>query len=242
MYVLQTLCTVLVLSLSTDSYAAIKDQELFLSAFDHYKASNYEKALLLLNTVEAKGFPVFFALGNCSYHLDRPVDALVFWTRAEQNASYQEYCSIQENKKHAYLLLGQSSPLIPQYQLLIEYVTRTLSPRTIQCLLVLLWFLLIVTLKLFRGIKKVLAATTITLILLLLGISFYSWHNNSGKKYGFIIANNTPIYAGPNSGYHTVGTCACATLCEIGDWCDEWCQIKSGSLIGWIYRDSIKNV
>src|SRR6185369_5044389 len=82
------------------------NEERFLSAIDAYKHEQYERALDLNESIPDKGRAVLFNMGNCYWELNKPIDAVVCWRRAQRGAPRAEYDAAQKNIDGAYVEAG----------------------------------------------------------------------------------------------------------------------------------------
>jgi tetratricopeptide (TPR) repeat protein len=212
-----------------------QEQELFLRGNEYYAAGKYDEALCCYQQIPDKWPAVFYNIGNCCYHKDQPVDAFVWWSRAERNALNNDLFDIQANKVSVYKKLNMSLPSN-------ENCIRSIPVFRFQCLALMAWVLVLVFFCFFRGIIRVVLVMLSISLLFFVCHALYVDYCMRSMVYGYTCAESVPVYVGPGIGYHSAGALPAATRVEIDDQRPEWFAVRVGKMRGWIRYDAVEVV
>lgn len=83
-------------------------QETFLQANNCYKNKEYQKAFDLYNSIACKGCSTWYNMGNCAFKMNKPVDSLIYWRKAQHNATARELQNIEKNINVVYNVLERT--------------------------------------------------------------------------------------------------------------------------------------
>lgn len=218
---------------------AMSNQEIFLRGNKEYQAGAYQDALEWYEQIGHKGNGVWHNMGNCCYHLNKFVEARVYWERARKYASCDDYCALQTHLAILDAQLGDEKP--DETSTLIFWIrshTASWSLIIIQIITLLLW-LLFCTAAMRRW-------HWIALILLLAISIFGIWLSVDMQRqrsgiYAVTI-EEMPIYVGPNSSYDKQGIIKQAHTVTITDKRQGWYKIAYKGLAGWAQADKLVSV
>ncbi len=212
-------------------------QENFLRAHELYMSKNYEQALALYQTIPEKGSAVWYNMGNCAYQLGDYADALLYWKRAEREATGVQRADILYNIQ----ALGKKINV--PYEKNNAFVDAGTTWLLGTPLIFMQLFFLTGWIGLWAYIKRWHTKERYLLLYFLIGLnSFFGFALIYRLMYAhrctaIIATPQAPVYAGPDSRYHTVGSLNAVTECKVKQLCGDWCKIRTGSLVGWVKKD-----
>ena len=229
----------LILLLNSSLMHGMSNQEIFLRGNKEYQAGAYEDALQWYEQIAHKGDAVWHNMGNCCYHLNKFVDARLYWERARKHASCDDYCALQTHLAILDAQLGDEAPQETAYWIIwIRSHTASYSLIMIQIITIIFWFLFcIAALKRMHWIP----------LLILLAISIFGiWlsidmQRQRSGNYA-VTAEEIPLYVGPNNSYEQQGVIQQARTIMITDRREGWYKIAYKGLAGWVQADKLVNV
>jgi tetratricopeptide (TPR) repeat protein len=227
------------LLMSTSCAHAMSNQEIFLRGNKEYQSGAYQDALEWYEQIAHKGDAVWHNMGNCCYHLNRFVDARVYWERARKHASYDDYCTLQTQLAALDAQLEDEELVQPAAWILwIRSHTASYSLIMIQIITLIFWFVFCIA-----AIKRMHWLP----LLILLAISVFGiWlsmdmQRQRSGNYA-VTAEEIPLYVGPNSSYDQQGVIKQAHTVSITDKRDGWYKIAYKGLAGWVQADKLVSV
>lgn len=210
-----------------------QDQELFLRGNNHYDHAQYQDASICYKAIANKGHAVLYNMGNCCYHLNRPVDALIWWSRAERNAQKRELSDIRTNKAYVYEMLGISSPAVVPFIHDLPFVY-------LQCMVLLCWFLLLLLFWYVGGKMRIAVFILGSIFMIFLSTMIYAEYCSRIMVHGYIVTKNAAVYVGPSINYQRRGSLPLAAVVSVEAQRDGWCMVRCPAVRGWIIQDDVE--
>jgi hypothetical protein len=231
-------CSIFLMFCFVLSYGA-SNQEIFLRGNKAYQEGAYKDALDWYEQIEQKGDAVWHNMGNCCYHLQRPVDACVYWQRAQQHAACDDYCAL--NTQIA-LLDGDVAQEKPNgIQSCREWLrshTASCSLLALQLITLLLWFLICIALR-----REIHWSINVCLLLVSMFMIWLSIDVQLQRNRSCAVTNEEiPVFIGPNSSYHQQGSIKQAQAVIITGEREGWYKIAYKGLAGWVQADKLVKV
>lgn len=219
---------------------ASEAQALFIQANQNYAEQHYQKALELYQMIEHKGAAAWHNMGNCACRLKQPVEALVYWRKAQRGCDFSHYEELQKNIDGIYGQMGKQSPRSTGRKFVDKVVGR-FSALWYQVAFLLFWALLLVLLWWKKRYRKgvFFLVLPITMLLGAIVIEKYRSHN---MTCALVVQPSAPLFAGPDAHYQQVGAIALADEVHVVDARGDWCKVEAGGLAGWILADTIKKL
>lgn len=215
-------------------------EETFLRANKYYQDKQYEEAFELYNSIECKGCATWHNMGNSAFRLNKHVDALVYWRKAQRDATAREFDELQKNIDTVYERLGRT----PQGSAAGRFIDNLLgrfSLLSLQLLFLVLWFLLFVVIWLTRRHKKTVLTVLIPLNLLL-GTATFMKYRSHWNPPAVVVKNSSTIFAGPDQNYHVMGTAHLADELKVIQRRGKWYKVRGNGLAGWALADTLEIV
>lgn len=231
---------ILIIMLMMPSIAhCMSNQEIFLRGNKEYQAGSYKDALEWYEQIEHKGDAVWHNMGNCCYHLNRFVDARLYWERARKHASYQDYTALQTQLGILDAQLGEESQSQPSGCVMwIRSHTASYSLIMIQLITLLVWFALCI--GALKGMHKLPLFILFVISLFGIWLSVDMQHQRSGNYA--VTTEEITLYVGPNSSYDQQGVIKQAQTVTITDKREGWYKIVHKGLAGWVQAAKLVNV
>jgi len=215
-------------------------QEEFLKANKLYAQGDYKKALELYESLESKGFGVYFNMGNAFYKRGDYVQALVNWKKAQRLAYGNQLKETLAHIKKAEEKLCISSHSMGND--LIAWCAPTFS-RVSLVFVQFLWLLCVVGLAivwyLSAGYKRLMQM----LILIFAGISI------SGvlmvkrilmlPECAVVVQKDAGVFSGPNKQYHQTASLEAGNQVSICQQNGDWCKIATKHHVGWVSSSAL---
>ena len=217
-------------------------EEVFLRANKYCEQHDWGQALTLYESINQKGSLVWYNMGNCCYHLKNYTEALIYWKRAEQGASYTIYA---QSKHNQHILARQLNRVVPVswIQRLYEFFVYNLlriSLLFLQVLFLFCWFFFFF-LKRYWGEIFFSAALVMVILSGLIGTGIAVKYKQM-NKVGIIISDNTKIFAGPSQEYHVLDVLNSIDQVTIQDLKPDWYKVKYATGVGWVVADAMQVV
>lgn len=215
-------------------------QEQFLRANCKYQAHDYQEALSLYQTIPTKGRAVWYNMGNCAYHNKQYLDALVYWTRAEANATWSEYQDIQINKEHVHTILELKQPPKNWIELyILSYIPWKLSWVIAQLFCILAAFLIGVMWYKSRYRLKQLVILCMYILVCAGSYRLYAWYTLQHAPYAYVSDTSLTLYNNPDNRCHEKATIPYGTKVRIIKNQDDWSKVATVHTVGWVKTSSL---
>lgn len=218
------------------------DQEIFLQANELYRNGEIEKALQLYHSVNKKNASVLLNIGNCYYHTNKYIDALVYWKRAQkfmESLTYtmaDEYSKlIRHNKENT-----QNMSWYMHVKNWFAWIATRFSLLTWQLLFLLTWFALWIgyyCVRKFRWVFILLCCS----VLICTATIIYVWYQRLTFRFAIALQNES-VHIGPNTQFSTCGHLQEFDEVVIVKQNDSWYKISNNNVMGWVPADSLKVV
>ncbi len=217
-----------------------QQQEQFLHANALYHAGQYDDAFAVYQEIPQKGRAVWYNMGNCAYQVGNHTDALVYWKRAERNATWDEREDIKVNRGYALRALNKKTATQdPLFSTIVQWVMGKRPLLLFQLLCLCLWFLSLVCLRRYPRRVWSTGAIFFAVGASVCGAGMYERYRDYRHQQAYVITDRSPLYGGPNERYHKRGTVQRADLVRICAQRDEWCKVASESHVGWVPVSSV---
>jgi hypothetical protein len=243
------LCFVLMGAVSVAGYAQEKGNP-FNRANQLYEQGNYAEALTLyLETGSTVShWKVFYNIGNCYFKLNRPVQAKIYYLRAQRLKPFA--ASIQKNIE---IVNKRLKDEIPQPK--PDFITRLLMRIESILSLNILSVMLLVMIVIFNGflfalIKKgknrpVLYGVSFSLLLMLLvtGYHIYRVGKYNRRDLAVVTGQNTQLRSGPGENNTVLFKVNPGLQVKIIDRSGnkQWFQVSaSADIAGWVEVDRLE--
>ena len=217
-------------------------EEFFLRANKYCEQHDWSQAFTLYKSINQKGSLVWYNMGNCCYHLKNYTEALIYWKRSEQDASYIIYAQSKHNQHILARKLNKIVPVVWIKQLYEFFVYNLLgiSLLFLQILFLFCWLFLFF-LGQYWGKTFFSAALIMVALSGLVGTGIVVKYKQM-NKVGIIITDSTKIFAGPSQEYHVLDVLNHIDQVTIQDVKPNWYKIKYATGAGWVMADAIQIV
>lgn len=215
-------------------------EETFLRANKHYQEKQYKKAFELYNSIECKGCATWHNMGNCAFRLNKHVDSLVCWRKAQRSATVREFDELQKNIDAVYEILGR----VPEGSAVGRFIDNVLgrfSLFSLQLLFLIVWFSLFFVIWLTRRYKRGVLIALIPLNLLF-GAATFMKYQSRWNLPAVVVKNSSTIFSGPDQNYHVMGTAHVADELKVIQTRGKWCKVRGNGLAGWALADTLEIV
>lgn len=215
-------------------------EEVFLQANQEYKAHHYEKALELYSVIENKGSATWHNMGNCACYLKKPVDALVYWRKAQRECSFTEFDELQKNIDGIYGQLGKT-PARSAWEQFVDKCIHRFSLLFFQLFFLVVWGLLFLVIWLNLRYKKGIVFILLPLNLMF-GAAVVTKYRAQTCPCAMVVQEAATLFAGPDASYRALATVSLAQELRVVDRKGEWCKVRTQNLAGWILADTLKTL
>ncbi|HML19648.1 MAG TPA: tetratricopeptide repeat protein [Candidatus Dependentiae bacterium] len=201
-------------------------QEKFLQANVAYQEGQVQQALALYDAIEPKGPAINYNIGNCYFRLGDYAQAILFWTRAQKNASWRDFSKLDSEIDRAYALLAIPRE-IPFVSRIAQFFTRICSPCSLfalQILFLICWFAVCWYLPSLYRRKKYSVLSFLFVIVVSLGLLLYVKHC-SCISYALVSKNSISVYAGPGHDYAPLTEAKILDSVRIVERRNEWYKV-----------------
>lgn len=213
-------------------------QETFLRANKLYQDGDYQKALDLYDSIAHKGSATWYNMGNCLFNMNKQVEAIVCWKKAQRNATAQKFDDLEKNIAVACKILGKDSN-IGSYSSFAESFLNRFSLYSFQLLFLALWFLFFVFLRVLKNHRRFLLFLFFP-INVVLGLAIFEKYNANVYPLAIVIKPSASLFAGPDKEYHVVGKVTMIDKVKVLERRDDWCKVQAKRLAGWALADTIE--
>lgn len=217
------------------------DEELFLRGNKLYEHHEYDKALSSYEMMTHKGRAVLYNMGNCYYHTHNYPQALVYWLRAERGATPYECALIAHNKQQLATKMGKQSTqsLVERMISFVHASMPYVSVLFLQIFFLLCWyFLVFVAAKNNRSRR--LASSIVLLVVMAVGAVLGMYHLRHRTVFGVVVKQQALLFSGPHTGFHAIGSVACADHVVVKEQREGWYKIGYSGNIGWVEAEAIQ--
>lgn len=197
-------CTVLVLG----SIFAGTQQEAFLQAHRCYQEGNISKALELYTSMPHKGMAVLYNIGNCYYMQKNYPMAVLYWQRAQKEASLSEYKILESYIQQAHIDAGIPYNITALKRLynIFMHLTTSISLLVWQILLLICWALLWTKSASWLYGRRYSVLILIIILFVFLSCISISYYRDQKYPKGIVTKNSISVYAGPGIDYAVLGS------------------------------------
>lgn len=217
-------------------------QELFLRANKYYGEKDYDNALKTYDMIREKGSAVLYNMGNCYYNKHEYAYALVYWSRAEADASSDEYKAIQHNKERAFAALGRQKKQAWWWHM-VEFLQSPLSDVSLfvlQLFFLLCWSFFIVTVrKKQTGYKKIVRGF-LSFCIVICALSLSVHYAQDAIHSAIVVKKDAQLFSGPDKSFHILAPIAYADCAAVKETRAGWHKIQYADMIGWVESDVIQ--
>lgn len=209
-----------------------QDLEQFAQANVLYNKGNYQKAFDTYRLIRDKGYPVWFNLGCCAYHLADYAQAYASWLQAEQKAPK----AILYRIDHCYKKLEEKQGIYNQ-RLFWHNLLRHIPLFGLQSLCILLWSFFCMVLVMYTWKKHILLCCVLGAFVCASAFLVRMRYTMMQHRY-VVTKSQACLYAGPNKEYHVIDSCDAFCPFIIEDtYNNEWYQVKTHAGKGWLFKD-----
>ena len=213
-------------------------QETFLQANNCYKNKEYKKAFDLYNTISHKGCSTWYNMGNCAFKMNKHINSLVCWRKAQHNATSRELQNIEKNINIAYHMLGR----MPEHTGFNRFVRTMLNRFSLfswQILFLLFWFIFFIIVFLVKRYRRSLLVLLLPLNIVF-GSAVVKKHWLQRYPRAIVVAKSSFAFTGPDVKYHHVGSVAIADEVTVLQQRDGWYKVQAKRFVGWVTADTIE--
>jgi tetratricopeptide (TPR) repeat protein len=231
--IMKNIFLMIIMIILNTSLHAQNNQEIFLQANQAYQKNDIANATALYESITNKGVAVCLNLGNCYYHQERFVDALVCWRRAQQHYEFPIYQAAQQNIaklldihniKHKQTVFEK-----------IKYLALYGSPLFWQLAFLFVWLLLFILVWFkWPRIFVIINSGLIMVLAILVMVKFNDlWHHYA------VITDDAVVYIGPGSHFTVQSKIPKMHEVVIRNKVDSWYNIAHAEGTGWISADKV---
>ena len=212
-------------------------EETFLQANRCYQNKEYKDSLNLYSSIECKGCATWQNMGNCSFKMNNHINALLYWKRAEKDASSAQLQDIRKNIVTVNEILGRE-PERESFWKFIKDILSRFSMFFFQLMFLFMWFLFFLSIWFFKNSKRKLAALFLPINMIFGSAIVIKYQLNLYPSA--LVIKSASVFAGPDKHYHVINKVKLADQIIVLKQRDKWCRVKNKSLSGWILADTIE--
>lgn len=219
-----------------------ESSDLFAQANEAFEQGQIDQAIEQYVAIPDKGPAIWYNLGNCYYQKKDSARALVCWQRSLPGASWKQYADVQHNIAIVSQSLGIEKPF-STVSLLVDRAAHTIPIWLVQWLFLLSWWALFM-LYWFKIRMRFLPLiyTALLTLMILFGILAWVQFTHTTQQRGVIVTKNLALHAGPNHGYHGLGTVRYADTVQLLEHKDGWYKIAKDDATGWAWATGIEPI
>ena len=245
---------IFVIAGAVGTLAADSPQVLFDRANRLYEEGSYSQALSIYREIENPGtyrhWKLYYNIGNCCYKLNRPVQAKIYYLRAERLKPFEP--SIKKNIEIVNKRLNDKTPN-PSPDFISRLLLRIESFITLNVLsIALLIFIILLNVFVFILIKKgksrfLIYGVSFSLIIVLLIAGYHSYRvgKHNRRDTAVITAKDSQLRSGPgedNTVLFKINPGLKVKIIEASE-NNKWLQVSSSSQIaGWIEAENLERI
>lgn len=225
-----------------------RDEELFLQGQSYYQKGEYEQALACYTSMKHPGRAVFYNRGNCYKYMNKPVEALVSWHRAQKGATYKEYDALKAAMDDLKKEVGSSTHAKSLGKTVRDYFNRLYVPfslGTLQIILLFLWYAFFLLIRYYkRSVFLFLCLLSALAGIFLVGSGVLIKYQQMWYPYAVVRVETGSLHAGPDSNYHVLLPVRLADELRVREKIPGWCRVElyNGVGTGWIEESAIEIV
>ncbi len=223
------------------SLMASNGEEQFLRANQEYKRKKYKDAVVLYDSIKNKGRATWYNMGNCYYHMNQYIDALVCWRRAQNGSCQNEYDAIMHNIDTLHACTGSFYAQKTGFDNLVMRKINSVSLLTFQWLFLIGLFLGIFLFKRLRrtGIYRIILLLHMGLTMLT-GIACGIKYHQQKQVFGVVREKQAQLFSGPNNAYHVLLSLQETDEVLVQEQKPGWYKICIDNTIGWVPVDTVE--
>lgn len=223
---------------------AIDSEETFLRAGDFYSNKKYKQALDLYESIDRKGPVIFYNIGNCKFRLEQYFDALVYYNRAKNGASFDLLNSIKYNINIVNSKLGVFEK--EKFWQTLEDNINLHSIFKLQVLFLIFWFIFFILYIFLKKLRVVFLSINFIFIIV---FGFFVLIKYRIEKYPAAISRKSiTVYLGPSETYHKLIDISKAQKVQVKakervnfkKECKDWFKIKYNGITGWVLASDLE--
>lgn len=232
---------VFVLFISFIAQAHFQDQtELLSKAQLYYQDGAYDKALEIYQQIKPQTPAILYNRGNVAYKMHNEKDAVIFWSRAAQNAQGDLLKAALSNRDVVLKKWG----LRPDSRYKQWYIALSRPFNDIPLIVWQILFLIILGILCARsgvwfstGRHKILICMSIV-CLIGAGIFIHYYHRKN-LSIGFVAYDNVAMYAGPDEQYQVVMPLSKGSQVVVLSERDGFSKVSYHKAIGWVVTNTL---
>lgn len=217
-------------------------RERFLQAHELYQQGQYQEALARYQEFTDKSSAVWYNMGNCAYQLGDYMHALLYFKRAEREATPHEYPHIVHNisMTHQQLGLPSVSNNVSFFDA-VRVQVRTVPLLLMQLLLLVLWFAALGALWLLshNRFKKIIIGLLIVAWSILALVCWRKYHDEQAE-YALVMNDKSTLFVAPNAAYHAVGELPKGVAVKVDEKRKGWYKVQANSKKGWMRQEDVE--
>ncbi len=223
--------------------SATTNQELFLRANSLYKVGQYQQALDSYQSISNKTSVVWYDIGLCFYRLGKLGHALWSFKHASRRATQKDIDTIIAATDQIENQLGRSSDNSIKRMMYRSMQRATAGMSLLQWQLILLFFVyalcgFLMFVSRHNLWTVMLVGVCLCSVVISSSVCIFKWIEKS-TNMAIVAVERVEIFSGPYQDCHTQGTLDYAQEVVILEGYNDWCKIKSGTIIGWVAKKSI---
>jgi len=244
----------LILVLSTSTFVAQTNTDLFDKANTAYKETNYQKAIDLYTQIEDKNLvssTLYYNLGNCYYKLNKVANTIYYYEKSLLlNPLNSDATNNLEFAKRMTIDRIEELPKTFLQRLEINYIQK-FSYNQWALIAVICSFLTAVLFLLFyfsRASHKKRTYFLSSMLLLMLcvvstTITYSQYHTSTSTRFAIIFASKVTVKNAPTDTANEIFTLNEGTKISVLDSVDNWKKIRlADGKIGWVSADALKEI
>jgi tetratricopeptide (TPR) repeat protein len=201
-------------------------QEKFLQANAAYHEGKFAQALALYDSIQPKGTAVNYNIGNCYFRLGDYAHAVLFWMRAQKNASWRDFSVLDKEIGRAYALLSipRERSLFAKTVLFVMRISSLCSLLVWQLLFLICWIALCWYVPLLYKNKRYILLGLWLIVAVSLGVLLYAKHY-SQRPYALVTKDSISVHAGPGLDFASVTEAKILDTVHIVEQRDGWYKV-----------------
>lgn len=209
-------------------------QELFLQANQLYEQKEYAKAQQRYEQIPKKSAAVWYNIGNCAYHNNKELDAILYWKRAHKNGDSALKAQCIYNCQAICKKMG-----LPTYE---KNILSTLSPLALQILFFSTFSVFLVMHRRLWTKKRILALTFLCGFFAVIGSLTYAAYRAGKQAHALVMHDNSPLLAGTDDQFHRIAVLPKGSEVTILARKSGWKKISWAGLQGWVQETMIEEI
>lgn len=233
-------CLVYFFMLLVTGSLGANNQEIFLRANKLYEHKEFQKALDLYEQIDNKGAAVWHNMANCCYCLKNNTQALVYWRRAQKNASKKIFESAQHGitKVNALLEIDHKDTLKER----MDRAVKNMPGLLLQMFFLLSWaiFLLLIIWSYCSKTHRLLLLALFNV--LLVGSLNYKKYTLDDTVSAIVCTDQACLRVGPGTEYPVIASLKKGTEITVRNKQKKWCKVRFENLCGWAEQNEAVSI